>query len=92
MPTEVLATSRADQQIAGLTRRPAKTFDGFLDDLAPRGCQALAYRLSGDPPIDHLCVKHFRDSLCVVVGFEEPRKAWILLVGPHDDHDPVLNV
>jgi hypothetical protein len=92
MPTEVLATSRADQQIASLTRRHAQTFDGFLDDLAARGCEALAYRLSGDPPIDHICVKHLRGSLRVVVAFERPRKAWILLVGPHDDEDPLLNV
>lgn len=38
MPTEVLVTSRADQQIAGLTRGNTRTFDGFLDDLAARGC------------------------------------------------------
>jgi hypothetical protein len=28
----------------------------------------------------------------VVVAFETPQRAWILLVGPHDDRDPVLNV
>jgi hypothetical protein len=28
----------------------------------------------------------------VVVAFETARRAWILLVGPHDDHDPILNV
>jgi hypothetical protein len=32
-----------------------------MDDLASRGCKALAYRLSGPTPINHLCVKH----LCV---------------------------
>jgi hypothetical protein len=26
------------------------------------------------------------------VAFETARRAWILLVGPHDDRDPVLNV
>jgi hypothetical protein len=92
MPTEVLVTSRADQQIASLTRRNTKTFDGFLDDLAARGCQALAYRLSGDSPIDHICVKHLRGSLRVVVAFETPSRAWVLLVGPHDDQDPLVNV
>jgi len=89
MPTEVLVTSRADQQIASLTRRNTKTFDGFLDDLAARGGQALASRLSGDSPIDHLCVKHLRGSLRVVVAFETPNRAWVLLVGPHGDQDPV---
>lgn len=92
MRTEVLATPRADQQIKGLSRAAVRPFDEFLDDLAAGGCQALAYRLSGDQPVDHLCVKHLRGSLRVVVAFETPRRAWILLVGPHDDQDPILDV
>ena len=92
MPTEVIATPRADQQIAGLDRTHARAFGEFLDDLAARGCQALGYRLSGSAPVDHLCVKHLRDSLRVVVAFEGQQRAWILLVGRHDDKDPVLNV
>ena len=56
MPTEVIATLRADQQIAGLDRTHARAFGEFLDDLAARGCQALGYRLSGPAPVDHLCV------------------------------------
>jgi hypothetical protein len=92
MPTEVLATPRAEQQIDGLTRRQAKGFDNFLNELAAAGCRALAYRLSGDPPLDHMCVKHLGGALRVVVAFETPQRAWILLVGPHDDQDPALNV
>ncbi len=41
VPTEVLATSRAEQQIAGLRNKQAKAVDQFLDDLASRGCGAL---------------------------------------------------
>jgi hypothetical protein len=92
VPTEVLATHRADQQIAGLDRTGAKAFREFLDDLAARGCKALSYRLSGPTPIDHMCVKHLRAALRVVVAFEEPGRAWILLVGRHDDQQPLLNV
>lgn len=92
MPTEVIATPRADQQIAELDRTHARAFDEFLDDLAARGCQALGYRLSGPAPVDHICVKHLRDSLRVVVAFEEPGRAWILLVGRHDNQDPALDV
>jgi hypothetical protein len=92
VPTEVIATPRADQQIAGLDRTHAGAFGEFLDDLAARGCRALGYRLSGPAPVDHLCVKHLRDSLRVVVAFEGQQRAWILLVGRHDDQDPVLNV
>jgi hypothetical protein len=39
-----------------------------------------------------MCVKHLRDDFRVVVAFEGPRRAWVLLVGRHDDRDPVLNV
>lgn len=92
MPTAVLATPRADQQIQGLDRKQAKKFDEFLDDLAAQGCAALAYRLSGPTPLDHLCVKHLGGSLRVVVAFESPQRAWVLLVGPHHDRDPILNV
>jgi hypothetical protein len=92
VPTEVIATPRADQQIADLDRTPAKAFNDFLDDLAAQGCRALGYRLSGPTPVDHICVKHLRDSLRVVVAFGGPGQAWILLVGHHHDQDPVLDV
>jgi hypothetical protein len=92
MPTEVLATGRAEQQIARLHKRQAKALGQLLDDLAAGGCQALAYRLSGPTPIDHLCVKHLSGALRVVVAFETPERAWVLLVGSHDDKDPILNV
>jgi hypothetical protein len=92
VPTEVLATPRAEQQIRGLSRRQAKTLDTFLNDLAANGCRALAYRLSGHAPVDQLCVKHLSGSVRVVVAFETLQRAWILLVGPHDDQDPALNV
>jgi hypothetical protein len=39
-----------------------------------------------------LCIKHLIGSLRVVVAFEQPERAWVLLVGPHDDKDPILNV
>jgi len=39
-----------------------------------------------------MCVKHLRDALRVVVAFEGQQRAWILLVGRHEDPDPVLNI
>jgi hypothetical protein len=92
MHTEVLATRRAEQQIVALRRRAAKVFDQFVDDLAARGCAALAYRLSGPTPVDQLCVKHLIGSFRVIVAFETPKRAWILLVAPHQERDPILNV
>lgn len=71
---------------------PSKSFNDFLDDLAGRGCRALAYRLSGPTPLDHMCVKHLSSSLRVVVAFESPHRAWILLVGPHDDDDQIMDI
>jgi hypothetical protein len=89
---EILATPRAEQQIDVLNRRQTRALADFLGDLAASGCRALGYRLSGPPPLERLCVKHLTGSLRLVVAFESTQRAWILLVGPHDDHDPVLNI
>jgi len=92
VPTEVRSTPRADQQIERLDRRQRRTLDRFLDELAAQGCRALGYRLTGTAPMDHICVKHLDGTLRVVVAFETADLAWILLVGPHEDSDPVLDV
>jgi hypothetical protein len=42
MVAQVLATPRAEQQIDGLSRRNARVFDRFLNELAAGGCLALA--------------------------------------------------
>jgi hypothetical protein len=89
---EVVATRRAQQQITALDRTHERAFAGFLDDLALNGCAALAYRLTGPVPLSRLCVKHLRGALRVVVAFESPQRACVLLVGPHDTADPGLHV
>ena len=91
MPLEVLLSPRADQQSAGLTRRQQRTLDQFLDMLAAEGCAALAYRLTGDLPVNRLCVKHLDGNLRVIVAFENAERAWILLIGVHDS-DKSANV
>jgi hypothetical protein len=30
--------------------------------------------------------------IALFLAFETPQRAWVLLVGPHDDQDPALNV
>jgi hypothetical protein len=92
VPVEVVATRRAHQQIAALDRTHARAFAAFLDDLSLNGCAALAYRLTGPVPLSRLCVKHLRAVLRVVVAFESPQRASVLLVGPHDAADPSLDV
>jgi hypothetical protein len=37
-------------------------------------------------------VKHLRGALRVVVAFESPQQACVLLVGPHDTADPGLDL
>lgn len=64
----------------------------FINELGPNGCRALGYRLTGQTPLDRICVKHLRDNLRAVVAFEKPERIWILLVGPHDDKDPNRDV
>ena len=92
VPIEVIATRRAQQQIATPDRAHTRAFAAFLDDLSLNGCAALAYRLTGPVPLSRLCVKHLRAALRIVVAFESPQRACILLVGPHDAADPGLDV
>ena len=92
MSVEVVATRRAQQQITALDRTHERAFAGFLDDLSLNGCAALAYRLTGPVPLSRLCVKHLWAALRVVVAFESPQRACVLLVGPHDAADPGLDV
>jgi hypothetical protein len=92
VPTEVLATPRAEQQIAALARQQTEAFERFLDDLAAQGCKALAYRLTGTHPVDHFCVKHLTGTLRVIVAFETTERAWVLIVGPHTDDRPSIDV
>jgi hypothetical protein len=92
VPVEVIATRRAQQQIAALDRTRTRTFAAFLDDLSLNGCAALAYRLTGPVPLSRLCVKHLRAALRVVVAFESPQRACVLLVGVHDAADPGIDV
>ncbi|MEU8238618.1 hypothetical protein AB0C07_10260 [Actinoplanes missouriensis] len=75
-----------------MRKQDRKSYEQFLDMLEAEGCSALGYRLTGDLPIDHLCVKHLTRNLRVVVGFEGPTLAWVLLVGVHDRTDPGLDV
>jgi hypothetical protein len=92
VPVEVVATRRAQQQVEALDRTNTRAFTAFLDDLSINGCAALAYRLTGPVPLSRLCVKHLRGALRVVVAFESPQRACVLLVGPHDAADPGLDV
>jgi hypothetical protein len=90
--TEVVTTPRADQQINQLRSTQTKQLTTFVKDLESRGCAALGYRLTGDEPLEHLCVKHLGGQLRVIVAFERADRAWLLLVGPHDDSDPDIDV
>jgi hypothetical protein len=89
---EVVSTRRAQQQAGDLDRTHTLAYRAFVDDLARNGCAALGYRLTGPVPISRMCVKHLRGAIRIVVAFESPRRACILLVGPHNDGDPNRDV
>ncbi|MGH3166337.1 MAG: hypothetical protein ACRDN0_10650, partial [Trebonia sp.] len=56
------------------------------------GCASLNYRLSGDDLLSKICVAHLSEPLRVAVAFSAHNVATILLVGPHDDQDPFMDV
>lgn len=88
---EVFNTPLADLQIARLRAKDRTAYDNFLRELKNQGCVALGYRLTGDV-VEHLCVRHLIRNLRVVVAFMSSDEAVVLLVGPHDDNDPVRDV
>ncbi|GID93279.1 hypothetical protein ACFQFC_17080 [Amorphoplanes digitatis] len=85
-------TQRATQQLKDLQKDKQKKVLAFLRDLEARGCAALSYRLTGTEPLDRLCDKHLGGSLRAVVAFESQARAWLILVGDHDDADAEFNV
>ncbi|MGZ3140482.1 hypothetical protein ACVDFE_00395 [Lentzea chajnantorensis] len=91
MAVEVVATKLAKAQIDSLRSKDSTAFATWQEDLKNRGCAALGYRLTGDV-VDRLCVRHIRGQLRAVVAFESPTYAVVLLVGPHDDRDPGIDV
>ncbi|MDX2394128.1 hypothetical protein NJL88_29530 [Streptomyces sp. DK15] len=91
MPTSVLVTPTAQRQIDSLRKPDRASYDQFLSELRSQGCKALKYRLTGRI-VDHLCVRHLRGLLRVVVGFTAKDTAVVLLGGPHKDDDPSIDV
>lgn len=92
MATTALITERAAQQIGRLHKKERRSYDQFLLALRANGCASLSYRLSGDDLVSKICVGHLAGALRVVVAFSAHNVATILLVGPHDDHDPFMDV
>lgn len=87
----VQATRLAHQQITSLRGRHKTAFEQWLNRVKAAGCAALDYRLTGDVA-ERLCVVHLRGTIRVIVAFASPTQVRVLLVGPHDDADPGLDV
>jgi hypothetical protein len=90
--TSTLITERAAQQGGQLRKKERRSYDQFLLALRAHGCASLNYRLSGDDLLSKICVAHLSGPLRVVVAFSAHNIATILLVGPHDDEDPFMDV
>jgi hypothetical protein len=90
--TSVLITERAAQQVGALRKKARRSYDQFLQALRAHGCASLNYRLSGDDLLSKICVAHLSGALRVVTAFSADDTATIVLVGPHDDRDPFMDV
>jgi hypothetical protein len=90
--TSARITERAAQQAGQLRKKERRSYDQFLLALRAHGCASLNYRLSGDDLLSKICVAHLSGPLRVVVAFSADNVATILLVGPHDDKDPFMDV
>jgi hypothetical protein len=83
MAIAVFGTTLAAKQSAALRGPHKEAYDEFVESLSATGCAALSYRLTGDL-VDHVCVRHLRANMRVLVMFENRDAAWVLLVGRHD--------
>lgn len=92
MATSALITERAAQQVSQLHKKERRSYDQFVLALRAKGCASLNYRLSGDDLLCKICVAHIAGALRVVVAFSAQNVATILLVGPHVDQDPFIDV
>jgi hypothetical protein len=90
--TSVLITERVEQQVGQLHKKERRSYDQFLLALRAHGCASLNYRLSGGELLSRICVARLAGALRVVVAFSAHNAAVILLVGPHDDQDPFVDV
>lgn len=84
MPCRVQAVPSASKQIDDLRGKNREAWLTWLARLKAEGCRALGYRLSGDVA-ERLCVSHLRGRLRVVVAFESPHRAVVVMVGEHDN-------
>jgi hypothetical protein len=85
-------TARAEQQAFALPKEQRNQVAELIRQLKARGCAALDYRLTGDLPVGRLCVKHLGRNYRALVAFASVGEIWVLLVGPHDDQDPGIDV
>jgi hypothetical protein len=85
--TEIDFTVLAERQYAALKGPRRKAMDEFLRDLARRGCGAISgrtgYRLAGQAPVSRLCDRHLHGEDRVIVAFESPDLAVVLIIAPH---------
>ncbi|WP_440069299.1 hypothetical protein [Streptosporangium sp. OZ121] len=92
MKTEAYLSVLAEKQAETLRGADLRAFVAFVGDLEARGCAALGYRLTGELPVNRLCVKHLRAAMRVVVAFEGLGRSWILMLGPHDERNRTHDV
>src|SRR5262249_31642396 len=92
VPTRFTFMQLAKHQLDGLQRRGKKAVLDFLQAVAGQGCAALGYRLTGDDPIERICIKHLYGSLRVAVSFDTLDHVWVLLIAPHDERNPATDI
>lgn len=62
-----------------------------LRELQRQGCAAADYRLSG-ADVEHICIVRLPRRHRMVIAFPDEEEVAILLVGPHDETNPEVNV
>lgn len=79
------------EDIAGLHGDVRAAANQKQQQLRRHGCPAADYRLSG-ADVEHICIVKLPRKHRMVVAFPSDEEVVILLVGPHDDTNPEVDV
>lgn len=88
---DVWPTPIATDDFETLPKDVDKVVGQKLRQLRLQGCAAADYRLSG-ADVEHICIVRLPRRHRMVIAFPGEEEVAVLLVGPHDETNPEVNV
>ena len=90
-PVRVNLTQLAAEDRRRLSGQLLKRVEQKLDELVAQGCAEAGYRLQG-AAVERICAVHVGANMRLLSAFPAPGEIWVLLIGPHEDQNPNVDV